>query len=139
MFKAVVYKISQYKFQSVLVLLVFVLVLSACSRTAQGPLVSPTGVSLSPQPTTIPVNEYFALDIGLFDDKYKNITAQKITVEAIMPSHGHGMNVSPIVTKVQGSQFIADGLIFHMRGDWQVIVYVDFGNKVEKLTFDTHI
>lgn len=98
------------------------------------------GVVLNPQPKTIPVNEYFALNIGLTDEKYKNIKPSDIHIEAIMPSHGHGMNVQPVVTTTeQEGNYHAEGLLFHMRGDWEVIVYVDLGGSVDKITFNATI
>ena len=57
-----------------------------------------------------------------------------------MPSHGHGMNVEPIVEdNKQSGGFIANGMLFHMRGEWEIIVYVKLEQSTEKIVLDAQL
>lgn len=42
-----------------------------------------------------------------------------LAVDADMPAHGHGMNYRPRVRMTAPGHFVAEGLMFHMRGAWR--------------------
>lgn len=52
---------------------------------------------------------------------------RKVQVHAHMPAHGHGMFREPRLTPVGPGEFQVDGLLFHMRGSWVVLVDVFAG------------
>lgn len=61
----------------------------------------------------------------------------KVTIDAIMPAHGHGMNYNPelnlIAKDKTGARYEAKGLVFHMPGEWQWSVDVRHATAIEKL------
>jgi hypothetical protein len=44
------------------------------------------------------------------------------------------MNYRPGVTSLGGGRFRAEGLLFHMPGDWRLIVELRGGGRSERLT-----
>ena len=51
--------------------------------------------------------------------------AVKLSVDASMPHHGHGMNIEPAVRRVSEHRWVAEGLLLHMPGMW--IITLDLG------------
>jgi hypothetical protein len=78
-------------------------------------------------PTTIPFNEYFSVQVQVFEDDTLETTLEDITVSvnATMPTHGHGMNEDPTISSTENGIFIAEGLKWHMEGEWELTIYVD--------------
>ncbi len=57
----------------------------------------------------------------------------RVAVDAEMPHHGHGMNLVPSVQRAEGSsataratatEFLGEGLLFHMSGRWVLAIDV---------------
>ena len=95
-------------------------------------------VVLETIPEVIPVNDYFSLSIQLNGEKYQYIKASDIYIEAIMPNHGHGMNVEPIIMETNKlGHYLAKGLLCHMRGDWETILYINLGSNFDRISFDS--
>jgi hypothetical protein len=90
-------------------------------------------VSYAPDPDPVPGNEEFALDLTVEDDAGP-ASGTSILLTADMPEHGHGMNQTPVVSGSDGS-FRADGMLFHMTGDWRLTVDVtgDAGTESAEL------
>ena len=67
----------------------------------------------------VPLREPFALEVTL----EPALTAPE--VDAIMPHHGHGMNVAPEVRPAGAAGvYRASPLLFHMPGAWEVHIDV---------------
>ena len=98
-----------------------------------------TKVLVSSSPDPIPLNQYFALNITLNDSKYKNVTPSDIDIQALMPSHGHGMNVTPIVSYTEQKSIVANGMLLHMKGRWQIIITVRLGQYSDKIQLDIEV
>lgn len=65
-----------------------------------------------------------------------------IEVDADMPEHGHGMNSVAKVATMENTknQFKVDGMLFHMRGWWEIYVKVTKGcGAGSKATFNTFV
>ena len=90
-------------------------------------------VAYTPSPDPIPGNAEFALDITI-DDAAGPAAGTSIVLTAEMPAHGHGMNVTPVVTGEDGL-FRADGMLFHMTWEWRMYVDVtgDDGTETAEL------
>ncbi|MDA1007460.1 MAG: hypothetical protein O2800_00450 [Planctomycetota bacterium] len=80
-------------------------------------------------PWPIPVGRSVAIDVEITH----TLTHATVLVDASMPHHGHGMNVSspcaalePRSGTVQGA--IVRDLLFHMPGRWQVTFDLDSKN-----------
>ena len=52
-----------------------------------------------------------------------NNTETELSLDALMPAHGHGMNYQPEITEIardeNGVQYRVEGLVLHMPGNWQ--------------------
>lgn len=79
-------------------------------------------VMYSPDPSPIPFNEPFQLIAMVHDgaDHAVMFTDAELEVAATMPAHGHGMNTVPTVTRDESGMYTVDGMLFHMRGWWQL-------------------
>jgi hypothetical protein len=74
------------------------------------------------KPTPIPVNEFFSLDIEVFQDGV-SVRDTTMTVDAAMPQHHHGMNHRPHVVDKGSGRWHVEDMLFHMPGDW--VLYFD--------------
>jgi hypothetical protein len=52
-----------------------------------------------------------------------------------MPEHRHGMNYTPRLARSPNG-LVADGLLFHMAGRWQLVVEAREGDAVERFADD---
>jgi hypothetical protein len=58
----------------------------------------------------------------------------RITVDAWMPAHRHGMNYRPTLAGTPPAPLRADGLLFHMPGRWEIVFELRAGERVLRLT-----
>jgi hypothetical protein len=59
-----------------------------------------------------------------------------LLVDAYMPEHRHGMNYRPRVSRRPDGIYVAEGLLFHMPGQWELRFDVQRGGKSERLSVD---
>jgi hypothetical protein len=85
-------------------------------------------------PATIDVGERFAVDAFVCAKAPPAPTG--VRVDARMPAHRHGMNYRARVTALGGGRYRAEGLLFHMPGNWQFVFDVERPARVERLTHD---
>ncbi|HJQ59298.1 MAG TPA: hypothetical protein VJ890_20500 [Vineibacter sp.] len=90
-------------------------------------------VAWRPAPLSIPLAAHFAVELAVCATDGR-LTLETVAVDADMPAHRHGMNYRPSVADLGGGRFRADGLMFHMPGDWRLIVDLRAGGKSERLT-----
>ncbi len=93
------------------------------NSTQTGPL------SFAAQPSPIPLNQPFALQMAVCASK-----PDRIAVDATMPAHRHGMNYRAVVTPLAPGEFRAEGLLFHMPGEWEIVFDLYYGERRERLT-----
>lgn len=86
-------------------------------------------LSFAAQPSPIPLNKPFALQMAACTAK-----PDRIAVDATMPAHRHGMNYRTTVTQVAPGEFRAEGLLFHMPGEWEFVFELYYGERRERLT-----
>lgn len=55
-----------------------------------------------------------------------------VTADAAMPHHGHGMNFVPRTTTLGGGRYRVEGLLFHMRGRWEMFIDVEDDGLLER-------
>ncbi len=84
-------------------------------------------------PDPIETGAHFALDFTVCPRAAAPVP-RAVRVDAHMPEHRHGMNYRPVVTAQSDAMFRAEGLLFHMRGRWDVTFDVDAGGRIERLT-----
>jgi len=61
---------------------------------------------------------------------------QGLRVDARMPGHRHGMNYRPTVAATGPGRYVAQGMMFHMPGRWQLVFDVQRGGRTERLATD---
>jgi hypothetical protein len=61
---------------------------------------------------------------------------QGLRVDARMPEHRHGMNYRPTVAATGPGRYVAQGMMFHMPGRWQLVFDVQRGGRTERLATD---
>ena len=83
------------------------------------------------EPAVIPVGAHFSLRFHLCGPPI-----DRIGVRGWMPDHRHGMNYRPAVT-LNGLSGMAEGLLLHMPGRWQLILDVRGAAGREKLFAET--
>ena len=55
-----------------------------------------------------------------------------VTADAAMPHHGHGMNFVPRTTALGEGRYRIEGMLFHMRGRWELFVDVEHDGLLER-------
>ncbi len=118
------------------VLMVFLVVMtSACdvgvqsTQTIALPMEAETAsgsyqVSCLFNPSPIPRNEHVSMTVTVQRSNGAVLPSEiSIKVDADMPSHGHGINTEPEITKISDGKYEVKGLLFHMGGDWEL--YID--------------
>lgn len=80
-------------------------------------------VTIEPAPSPIPFNEYFSLNVQVFEsDQITLANHMDVTVDAGMPQHSHGMNTTTEVMLNSEGSYDVEGMLFHMTGEWTVTV-----------------
>ena len=87
------------------------------------------------QPRKIPVSEYFSVELAVCA-KGGAPAPESVQVDAQMPAHRHGMNYKASVKAQPGGYYRADGLLFHMPGQWQFAFELRAGGRTERMTHD---
>lgn len=77
-------------------------------------------------PSPIPFKESFDVRVGVYEsDKQEALLdTVSVVVDATMPEHNHGMNVTPDHTVDTDGYTTASGLEWFMTGTWQLELYV---------------
>ena len=83
----------------------------------------------------IEVARHFALEVSVCP-KPGQPQPEAVKVDAHMPEHRHGMNYRARVFRKADGIYVAEGLLFHMPGLWQLMFDVDRGGRMERLTTD---
>jgi hypothetical protein len=85
-------------------------------------------------PHPLPRGEPFAIDVWVFAAAERELPLDDIGIEADagMPTHGHGMNRVPSVTRVSPGRFRVEGMYFHMPGPWELYFDVRRGAHIER-------
>lgn len=84
-------------------------------------------------PEPIEVGRHFSLEV-LVCAKPGAPSAKGLRVDARMPAHGHGMNYRTRVTRRQSGAYVADGLLLHMPGRWELVFDVEGPAGVDRIT-----
>jgi hypothetical protein len=90
--------------------------------------------------STIQISQPFSVSLIVCGPLAANA---RVSLDASMPTHGHGMNYAPVHTVVEQSDDVqhveVHGLVLHMPGDWQWQVDVIQDNEKKVLTRDFSI
>jgi len=106
---------------------------------AQKRLASPDVVVLyRTVPAAIEVGRHFTVEAVVCPASAAG-AATGLAVDAYMPVHRHGMNYRPRVSRKDDGTYLAEGLLFHMPGQWQLRFDVERGGRTERLTTDIEL
>ncbi|MCK5902821.1 MAG: hypothetical protein KAG28_06705 [Cocleimonas sp.] len=76
-------------------------------------------VEFSPNLSSIPLNQYFDLEVVVKGSTQQALNHDiDLEIDAGMKAHNHGMNVKPIVKRLDKGRFRIEGMLLHMSGDW---------------------
>lgn len=95
-------------------------------------------VTIQPEGGTITRNQHFSIEV-LVEPGTGAAAPSSVTVDADMPSHGHGMNTKPETTPEGGPRYRAKGMLFHMAGEWSIMVEVAADAARERAFFPVSI
>jgi hypothetical protein len=89
-------------------------------------------------PDPIPLNQPFRLklDVRPRNPGTAGTPELGVEVDARMPAHFHGMTRTPKVVRGADGSFVADGMLFHMPGRWEIYVDISQGAGVERAQWD---
>ncbi len=93
------------------------------------------------EPSPIPVNQEFRLVVEVEDalDPGSSLSGVSLSVDAGMPAHGHGMNRVASVRRESDGRFVAEGLLFHMPGSWELYLDVARQGIAERAQFTIEV
>ena len=78
------------------------------------------------EPSPVPLNAPFSLRVWAARVAAPDtpLVGAHIDVSAQMPEHGHGMERTPRITPQPDGSTLVEGLLFHMRGHWDIVINV---------------
>src|SRR5262245_20501609 len=91
-------------------------------------------VSYRTRPDRIVVGRHFTVDLVVCARKGGAIAAENLRVAAHMPEHRPGMNYRTVVKAVEDGRYVAEGLMFHMPGRWELVFEVRGDGRTDRLT-----
>ena len=83
-------------------------------------------------PPKIAVGQHFVVEARVCA-KGAGPAPTALRVDADMPAHRHGMNYRAKVSPKGEGRYVAEGLLFHMPGQWRLLFDVDGGGRTERL------
>jgi hypothetical protein len=86
-------------------------------------------------PPTIAIGQPFAIE-SVFCPHGGGPMPSSLRLDAQMPEHRHGMNYRPTVSPQGRGRFLAQGMVFHMPGRWQLVFDVTAGSRTERIARD---
>jgi len=91
-----------------------------------------------PEPEPLPFNAPFRLLVSVVnaDEAGTPLTGEtRLEVTALMPDHGHGMHRTPRTTRRADGSFLVEGMLFHMRGHWDLVFNVWSDGRYDQAIF----
>ena len=92
-------------------------------------------VQFSSELEPLPVNRIHACELSVRAMNGDAVTGAEIMVDGGMPAHDHGLPTRPRVTAELGDgRYRVDGLRFHMRGAWEIVVAINAAGGRDTVT-----
>jgi hypothetical protein len=91
-------------------------------------------VHVSPPPKAFPLNQMFAITFSVHLRNGSAIASDaiRVSVDAAMPAHHHGMTTQPKVIANSDGTFTARGLLLHMSGQWELYIDITCAGLTER-------
>lgn len=87
------------------------------------------------EPAPLEVGRHFAMRIQFCRDDVE-IALDSFRIDAVMPAHGHGMNYRVGLSQIREGVYLAEGMLFHMPGDWQVVIDFEHAGQRRRALLD---
>ena len=84
-------------------------------------------------PPAIELGRHFAVEALVCGGETPPVLTR---VDAQMPEHRHGMNYRPTLAAKGSGRYLAEGLLFHMPGRWELSFDVEDGSRRTRLATD---
>lgn len=88
-------------------------------------------------PNVVPLNTPFDAVVTFCSQLEQHPT--RVTVDATMPAHRHGMNYEPRTAKVNNNHYAVKNLLFHMPGVWRFEVTAYENDKPHRFTHEVNV
>lgn len=75
-------------------------------------------IAIFPKGGSLIFNDFHTWVVELTDDQGRPITDAQIAIDGGMKGHGHGLPSRPLVGGQLGGQYLIEGMLFNMSGDW---------------------
>lgn len=98
---------------------------------------APWTVQIQLNPKDVPLNVPFDAMVTICSRSDPLPT--RLTVDATMPAHGHGMNYEAKAAPVDDNSYEAKNLVFHMPGVWRLEVTAYENDKPHRFTHDINL
>ncbi len=95
-------------------------------------------IAFAPSRMPIEVGKHFEVSLEVCPESGSAVP-DTVRVDADMPAHRHGMNYRAAVKAIGAGKFAADGLMFHMPGQWRFIFEFRTGTTPIRLTKDIEV
>ena len=87
-------------------------------------------------PAVIQIGRHFSVDALVCAGTGSAVLAH---VDAQMPEHRHGMNYRATVAAAGAARYVAEGLLFHRPGRWQLLFDVERAGRRLRLTSEVDV
>ena len=94
------------------------------------PMVAETPSALSVHatvPDPLPLAQPFRMQIQFCGDS--TVPLERVTVDATMPAHQHGMNFRVDLAEAERNRFEVSNVVFHMPGLWEIRVEAEIDGR----------
>lgn len=95
---------------------------------------APWTMQIQLNPKDVPLNAPFDATVTVCSQLER--LPSRVTVDATMPVHKHGMNYEPKMERVERRQYQVKNLLFHMPGVWRLEVTAYENDKTYRFTHD---
>jgi len=97
-------------------------------------------VSFTSSLDPIPINKMHEWMLHLEAANGEPVDGAEISFAGGMPEHNHGLPTSPRVTEnTGGGDYRLQGIRFHMKGNWQIIISIFEGPTVDRVVIDLNL
>jgi len=86
-------------------------------------------------PSPLHVAQHFSMQFRACQSD-QPVALERLKVDALMPSHGHGMNYKTSVQVQPDGTVNASGLMFHMPGEWQIKIDLSYNGQDQRIRID---
>ena len=97
-------------------------------------------VSFTSSLDPIPINKMHEWILRVEDANGDPVDGAQLSIAGGMPEHNHGLPTSPRITEnTGGGDYRLQGIRFHMKGNWQIIISIFDGPTADRVIIDLNL